>query len=285
MTAPFTTQPGDAGPWRSVQAMLRQQHVESQRVVAEAIAKRKAKNIPLDSIDDWRGQVGDILDGLEAVRERADVIALIERALGIANGGLSPLPDYEPVPDLETIEVKFRALSKADVMSMQSKLAAAQRGSDTASIFEASIEANAIAVAFLTQSLAGIRGVELEHGTLAVESLAPGSPEMPVVLAALDAAGLLAAIFNCARAYQSLLPLARRGFGLQAPSTSAPSPATNAPSSDARSSDVREEPSALTSAVRTDSSPIGVLDDTSSTVTASSLLPSTFTVSLETRPA
>lgn len=270
---PFSIRPGKVGGWRSVDVMLRQQHEQTQKVILEQIAKRKAKGIPLDNVDDWRGQVGDLLDTFESTKDRDAAVTLLERAHAIANGGLRPLDDYESDPAILGIEVRLRALSKEIVIEMATDIAAA---SPAASL--------AIGEAFLRKCLAGVRGVVLEEGDLAIDDLTPESPSMPLVLALLNEAGLIPAIFNCARAYQSLSPKARRDYGSSAPSISERSCAPSALSLDEQASDARAGNPLPSFEERAASSPTPVLDGTCS-VTTSSLLPSSFVVTSETSPA
>jgi hypothetical protein len=269
---PFSIRPGKVGGWRSVDMMLRQQHEQTQKVILEQIAKRKGKGIPLDNVDDWRGQVGDLLDTFESIKDRDAAITMLEKAHAIANGGLRPLDDYESDPAILGIEVRLRSLSKEAVIEMATDIAAA---SPAASL--------AIGEAFLRKCLAGVRGVVLEEGDFAVDDLTPESPSMPLVLALLNEAGLIPAIFNCARAYQALNPFQRRGFGLSAPSTSDRSCAPSAPSPDAPASDARAGNLLPSFEERADSSRTPALDGTCSTTT-SSLPLSSFAVTLETPP-
>lgn len=280
---PFTVKPGAPGPWRSVQEALRQQHDEARIAVDEAIAKRKEKGIPLDDRADWRASVGDLLDGMEGVKERTAVVALLEKAHAIANGGLTPVEPHQPVAALDGAEVRLRALSKADVMTMTGALASTAKGEDIADIVRGNVESFAVMRAFVAKSLVGVRGAQAEEGEIAEDNLTPDDARMGAVLDALDVAGLLPAIFNVARRYNTLDPKARRAFGLQPPAISDRSSAPPAPSSDARSLDVRAAPLGPTSPTAIACAPTAAPGATSS-ITSSSLLPSSFAVSLETSP-
>jgi predicted lipid-binding transport protein (Tim44 family) len=72
---------------------------------------------------------------------------------------------------------------------------------------------------FLAKCLVGVRAA-VDGGRLDVDNLTSSSPEMTAVLDALDAAGLLGAVFTCARDFQDLSVPQREVYGSRHPSIS-----------------------------------------------------------------
>lgn len=288
MTAPFVIRPGDATephPWRSVQDGLRHQYDAERAANDKRIADRKAKGIPLDDLQDWRASVGDLLDGIDATKDRADVVAVLEKAHAIANGAMRPMDPYVPVASLDGMEVRLRALSKADVMTMAGALASTAKGDDVPSIVNGNIAAIAVMRAFLAKCLIGVRGAQVEEGELSIDGLTPDDPRMQAVLDEIDKGGLLPAVFSVARRYNSLDPKERRHFALSPLSISRSESVPSARPSVAQSLDAKEGRTLLTSEVSPASKPTPVLDGTHSTTTTSSLPLSSFAVSSEVSPA
>lgn len=217
---PFTAKPGLTSPWRSVNEMLRRQYEESAKAIDAVIADRKAKQIPTDDLTDWHADVADLLDKAASANGREAIGALLERALAITNGGLRSLPPFRPDPACEGAEVRLRALSKADVFTMRADLAAvAYDGDDSEKKLRASAAAQLAARPFIAKALVGVRA-RVDGGALDLDNLTPDSPEMQGALDALDAAGLLGAVFTCAREFQELPVPQREVYGLPRPSIS-----------------------------------------------------------------
>ena len=244
--------------------MLRQQHDEARESVAKAITDRKAKGIPTDDLVDWRADVSTILGSVASAKDREDIVPLLERAHAIANGGMRALPQFVADPATDGVEVKFRAISKADVMEMRADIAAVPKGADTAALWRSGAETQRTFRPFLTKCLAAVRGVRLEDGTTFYNELGPTSPAMAEALDALDEAGLLPAVFACARAYQDLPSFLRAPFGLLHPSTSEPSGAVSVHKLDGAASDVTAAPLVSTSK-ESSGRPTGVPSGTSLT--------------------
>ncbi len=226
---PFSVKPGKVGPWRSVSVMLRQQHDDARESVAKAIAERTKKGIPTDDLIDWRSDLSAVLGACGPAADRDEIVSHLERALALANGGMRPIAPFTSDPATDGLEVKFRALSKADVMEMRADIAAVVKGEDTASLWRAGAETQRAFRPFLAKALAAVRGLRLEDGVAAFDPLTPTSPQMAEALDAIDEAGLLSAVFACARAYQDLPSFQRAPFGLLHPSTLESSAAATAP--------------------------------------------------------
>jgi len=221
---PFSVRPGKAGPWRSVQAMLRVQHDAAREAVDRAIAERKAKGVPTDDLVDWRADITAALALVGKTNDRDEIVAHLERAHAIANGGLRPIPAYVDDVSVEGVLVRLRALSKADVMEMRADLAAVPKADDAAGMWRSSAATHRALRPFLAKCLVGVSGVALGEdldGRTLVDGLTADDARMAGVLDDLDTAGLLGAVFSCARAYQDLNPFQRAGFGSLPPSTSA----------------------------------------------------------------
>jgi|GEM_PF-3627812 len=280
MTIPFNAKPGLASPWRSVNEMLRHRYEAGAKQVLALIADRKAKGVPTDDLVDWRADVDAILLEAKASSDRDAIGALVEKALAITNGGLRPWPAFEPDEGCIGLEVKLRALSKADVFTMRADLAAVEyRGLDIEKRHRASAAAQVAARPFLVLALVGVRATT-DSGPIDVDGLTPSSPEMPSILDDLDAAGLLGAIFTCARDFQDLPVFQRAPYGLPLPSTSERSTAASVHLHGASNWGVTAAPSASISPATPTEKPIGVLVGTSSTMPGLGA-PSIFTDSVE----
>lgn len=266
MTVPFTPLPGLQSPWRSLNAMLQQRYEESAAMVLALIADRKSKGVPTDDLVDWRSDVGDLLDKAEAIRDREPMAALLERALAITNGGLRPLPPFVADPACEGAEVRLRALSKADVFTMRADIASVSYdGNDTAQRLRAQAAIQGAARPFLAKALVGVKA-RVDGGVLAEDNLSASDPRTPGVLDALDAAGLLGAVFSVAKDFQDLPVPQREVFGLPRPSISqTDSTAADAGQPSASPSGVTEGESPSTSLGTRPAKPIAAPVVTSST--------------------
>lgn len=260
----FVQRPGAACPWRSLQSMMRERHEATRAQVAETIRQRQAKDIPLDDRTDWRSEVADILDKARGTPERSEMADLIGKALGIAAGEIKPMPEYAADPEVESVEVRIRALSKGDVMDMRASMSAIPDGTTEAERWRSARARLDVIRPFLAKCLVGIRGVEVDEGLIDVDGLDEAHQDMPALLDVLDRAGLLHALFLVARDLMDLSPLARRGYGSPRPSTSGSSSAAPARHSDGSSLDATVVPSGLTSQATQTERPIGVPVVTSS---------------------
>jgi hypothetical protein len=236
----FAVRPGHASQWLSLEAMVRQRYEETAKTVEDLIRKREADGIPLDDRADWREDMADILDMVTGASREAARRAL-EQALGIVSGGLVRLPPYKPDEAQAGVEVRLRALSKADVLDHRAVLAGISDGDTDASRLGAMAARHRASVPFIITALVGIRGARIDGAVLAIDDLAPSDERTAGVVADLDAAGLLGAVYSVCRDYQELSPLAREGFGSPPPSTSASSTAASAPSPADASSDAKAD--------------------------------------------
>lgn len=265
--------------------MRRSQYESSAASIDALIAARKAKGVPTDDLVDWQADVAAIVGQASTARDRDALRDLFERALAIVNGGLRSLPPYVDDEGLSGIEVRLRALSKADCLDMRADLAAcAYDGDDASKRLRSSAATQRAVRPFLDKCLAGVRGVPLENGNaMDADGLEPGSPTLTVVLDVLDASGILGAVFGVARDYQDL-PVPQRGrFGLPQAATSLPSIAVPAQPAGESYSAVTAAPLGDISRATLIERPIGVLDVTSST-TLGLATHSTSTASAEVSP-
>lgn len=238
----YVQRPGAACPWRSLQEMLRDRHEATRAVVAESIAQRERDGAPTDDRVDWRAEMAAVLDDLKGLPSRADVVKIVAKAHAIANGGLQPMGPYVDDPEITSVEVRIRALSKGDVIDMRAEMTSAEYdGDDPVKKWEAMSARLAVMRPFLAKALVGVRGLEVDAGTIEVDGLTPEHPDMGALLDALDSAGVMSALFVVARDLQDLSPLQRRGFGLPHPSTSGSSSAASAQPSDGASSGATAE--------------------------------------------
>lgn len=270
--------PGFVSPrWLNVQECLRQRHDETRASIAEAIKQREAKQIPLDDRADWKAELARLCADATAKAKRDEAADVLQKALAVANGALRPLPPYEPDPALDGVEVKLRALSKADVLEMRAALSAARyEGDDDALRLQGAADQHRASFPFLLKSIAAVRGVTTEEGAFSTDAFDVAALDV------LDVCGLLPALFQVAEAYQGLSPLGRRGFGSSPPRTSPSSSAESAHPSDAPSLDAKAE--AGGSLART-SPPTSVPRDTSATTAAeTSAAPSKSTAHAEVSP-
>lgn len=273
----FVAKPGKAAPWRSLQAILQEQHKAARAHIDELIKQREALGIPLDNFTDWRGEVSKILaDMPSAPRDEAQ--AMLRKALAVTGRGFQRLAPYEPNPLMAGVEVKLRALSKADVLEMQADMAGVSyAGDDEGRMYRASAAALNVMRPFVAKAIAGIRGAPVGDGSEMVE-IEDVNPLPAEVLDALDAAGFMESLFLAAREWQSLDPLGRARFGLSPASISQTSTAPDARLPGDLSSAVRAAVNDHTSQQIQSEKPASALAVTSAT-TRSSEVHSTSTAS------
>ncbi len=284
---PFTVKPGPIGPWRSVQDMRRSQHESSAVAIKALIEARKAKGVPTDDSTDWAADFAQVYGEMD-VKDRDELRGHLEKALAIVNGGLRPLPPYADDEGIAGVEVRIRALSKADVLEMRADLATcAYDGDDAAKRLRSSAATQRAVRPFLDKCLVGVRGVQREDlDALCADDLDPGSPAIGLVLDVLDTTGILGAVFTVCRDYQDLSVPQRGRFGLPQAATSPTSIAVPAlRQSESFSGATVEQPSAAGSTSRTTliERPTGAQSATSSTTLGSST-PSISIASAEVSP-
>jgi len=216
---------GHVSSWRSVQEGMRSSHEDHAKAIREAIADRKKKGVPVDDLVDWRVELGDVLDKAEGLKEREDLRALLEKGLAIVNGGLREPPAYKPDPSLDGVEVRLRAISKADLFEHNADMASVDDGD----LLRALAKRQRVARSLLRKALAGVRGLLLDSGErLSIDGLSAGHPELEEVLNLLDECGVFGAIYSVARTYQDLPVPSRAVFALPPASISGRSTAAPA---------------------------------------------------------
>lgn len=167
---------------------------------------------------------------LEAMHDEGR--ALIKEA-SIAKPDLFKDPGpYKADPECEGVEVRLRALSRADVADYNAQFAVIDRDAEqlTGEVKrQRVILARAqLYPAIVAKMVSGIH-LDVEDGTVKWASRAGEiMPEALVDL--LDRAGFLFILFTVGDHFQRLGPLGRRGFGSLLPSTSTTSSAASAPS-------------------------------------------------------
>lgn len=199
--------PGHVSDWLSLQECLRQQWDGMREERARELAERKLHGAP--AIDEASG------DALE------------------------PLPEYEPTPDLDGVEVRLRLLSDADRRDIMARLsvafaatlAAHKASADAVTLRRLDEEASQVQCDMLRAALVGVRGIEDADGPKQID-------DVDAALPALRRAGLLAPLFRVCRTYQELPAKKALRFGVPQPSTlGESSTAPDAPRHGARSSD------------------------------------------------
>lgn len=272
----FSIVAGAPGNWISVQQALRERWEQRDAAVVAEIARRKAAGIPLDDSPDWTIDTRDALrDGvcgsisgaeIFVKGDRDNVRAALTKALAVVDGGLAPFGPYPADDRLDGVEVRVRSVTRAEMLQLSSDLGAVEKPT-SADALAHDLALVAVRRRFLDRVLVGVKAV-LDVGVVVADDLDPGAEETARVVDLLDRAGFVLAIFEVARAYQSLSPLQRGGFGSPRPSTSLASSAATAPSPDVGSSGAAVDLPARSSGV-SPSKPTDARSATSSTTTTS----------------
>jgi hypothetical protein len=270
-TTNFVTKPGPVGPWRSLQEMLRASHEHGRALVDASIAQRERDGISLDNHGDWRADVDKFLVEFKQAKTREAARVALRKASKRCDKGLSPIGPYIADESIERVRLKFRALSRDAVLDMESAIAAVSadvKDDDSEPVVEskrlAALAAQVRAARpFLEKAIAGVDGLEIESGPVALWE-SKGEPCPAEILDAIDECHLTAAVFRCAQDFMSLSPLARRGYGSPRPSTSPSSTAASVPPASVSFGDVTAALQHATSVDTQNSKLIGVLDGTNS---------------------
>ncbi len=233
------------------------------------IAARKARNSPLDDSSDW-GALAVKAHQIYAGVEHHDTVRVRELAVDLLAGTAavrSPVPPYEPDPDLDGIRVRLRVLPerRRRVLSAaieEPLVRVSANGGDIQKSIEADEEGIAAIAQYVLEAVAAVEGVT----TIGADGEQPlASPIDDDALEALRRGGLLSPLFVVARAFQGLPAKKAMRFGQPPPSTSpSGSTAPAAPSASESSSGASAERASPTSRAP-DTRPTAALDDTSRT--------------------
>lgn len=122
--------PGELSAPVALQSVLREAHKEAQDARQREISERTARRVPLDDATDWP-EVAKVATTLTAAVDKRDAKAAAEAArlvLAHSDGNaLAPLPDYEPVADLDGIVITLRMVADRDRRAWSARLTTAWR--------------------------------------------------------------------------------------------------------------------------------------------------------------
>lgn len=167
---------------------------------------------------------------LEGIHEE-NRAAIKEAAIAKPEGGFVDPGPYVDDPACEGVEVRVRAMSRADVADYHAQLAAVELDADASMKpmerrFREQAARARLYGGIVSKMVSGVR-LDLEEARHEWE--AEDREPMPAGLVdELDRAGFLFILFTVADHFQRLGPLARRDFGLRRPSISATSTAAPA---------------------------------------------------------
>ena len=202
----FAYRPGQEGPLRCLDTMLRERWEEMQEANRAEIKRRKKGGVPLDDGD----------------------------------GPITASDTYDAEKDFEKIFVSIRAVSRRDIMETDIRIR--EIAEDTENKTEAmarlrsDLDTFDCMRGFVRRSIARVVGLEDDDGPYELR----GDPLSEEQVEFLDQCGLLFPLFAVSKSYQYLTGTQKKSYGLREPLTSQTVPLTAAPalSQGANSSDV-----------------------------------------------
>jgi hypothetical protein len=222
----FAIEPGDPGPLRSLQQLLREAHERRAEQVRAEIRQRASLGVPLDDVADWRAEVDSQLDAARTA-SRADVATHLRRAMAVVDDVISEPSAYQPDPRIDDLSVRIRLISKSEMLATSAALRSiAYAGDDVRQALLSAADQQRAMRRFVAIAVAEVDGLRTAGGPRPVVAVDGSLNDRDLDL--LDANGLITVLFAVAREFQQLGPLELERCGLRHQSTSRASIAADA---------------------------------------------------------